>query len=233
MAHNPYSSFLLFEQFCSDQSDRWSKAGVHTGEGDHVRRAFMRRSSILVWSAGTSVGPAGGSIDRCHSRRVAQLRSSEKGDEDTHAGKGVAGTTGKRPSPPHREAVLFAPFGICPSSPGARITIKKASFSCWNEELQSWEKTRIKWIGIRKTDASLLFNLDRWERYGAREEAERESGREGGRGARERESPRAVLGAGTPQDSAKQRARLTPLVSKYRFTLKETRAFWINGWFQG
>ena len=207
----------------------WSKAGVHTGQGDHVRRAFTRRSSILVWSAGASVGPAGGSVDRCHSRKVAQLRSSEKRDEDTHAGKGVEGRTGKRPFPPHREAVLFAPIGICPSSPGARITIKKTGFSCWNEELKSWEKTRINWTGIRKTDVSLLFNLDRWERYGAREEAERESER----GARERESPRAVLGAGTPQDSVKWRARLTPLVSKYHFPLKETRTFWINGWFHG
>ena len=153
--------FCYLSSFVQINEMKWSEAGVHTGQGDCVWSAFTWRSSILVWSVGARIGPVGGRVDTYHSRKVAQFRSSEKGDEDTHAGKGVAGTTGKRPFPPHREAVLSVPFGICPSSPGARIMIKKAGFSCWNEELQSWEKTRINWIGIRKTGVSFLFNLDR------------------------------------------------------------------------
>lgn len=52
---------------------------------------------------------------------------------------------------------------------------------------------------LEKTGVSFLFNLDREERYRARAEKERE--REGGRQwGREREGPREVLGAVTPQD---------------------------------
>lgn len=67
----------------------------------------VKKQHLGVRSVGARIGPVGGRVDTCHSRKVAQLRSSEKGDEDTHAGKRWQDITGKRPFPPHRPFYLL------------------------------------------------------------------------------------------------------------------------------